>query len=209
MNKPILIPYILPNSFTDKKVEANISYAINSNAWDYKFAGKANFEIAYTDDALLVKFDVIEENILAIYNQPNDPVYKDSCVELFIALDNDQAYYNFEFNCKGTCLAGFGESKENRKLLDAKNIRNIRANSSFKSVIFEDKKMIKWELQLEIPKSVFQFHQIESFKRRAARLNLYKCGDDLPEPHFLSWRPIKSETPNFHLPEFFGNAVFE
>jgi enamine deaminase RidA (YjgF/YER057c/UK114 family) len=22
--------------------------------------------------------------------------------------------------------------------------------------------------------------------------------------HFLSWNPIKTETPNFHVPEFFG-----
>lgn len=42
-----------------------------------------------------------------------------------------------------------------------------------------------------------------------AGVNFYKCGDDLPKPHYLCWNPIKSETPDFHLPEFFGNAIFE
>lgn len=213
MSQQINIPYYSVKSSSvevlSQQLDKSKKYAINNNSWNYDFLGEAKFNIAYNDDALLVKFDVIEESILAVYNQPNDPVYKDSCVELFIALDNDKEYYNFEFNCKGTCLAEFGESKENRILLEAKNISNIKVNASFKSVLFEDNKMIKWELTLVIPKSVFQFHQIKSFKNRAAKLNFYKCGDDLPQPHFLSWEPIESETPNFHLPEFFGSAVFE
>lgn len=209
MENSIFIPYQSSNNFILENPEENSTYAIDQNLWDYNFDGKAEFKIAYTDNALLVKFDVIEENILAIYNQPNDPVYKDSCVELFIALDNDKAYYNFEFNCKGTCLAGFGEAKENRKLLEIKNIKSIKANSAFKTILFEDKKMINWELSLVIPKEVFQFHQIHSFKNKKAKLNFYKCGDDLTEPHFLSWKPIISETPNFHLPEFFGSAIFQ
>ena len=185
------------------------NYSIDFNPWNYDFLGEAGFNIAYNDDALLVKFDVVEESIQAKYNQPNDPVYRDSCVELFIALDNDKAYYNFEFNCKGTCLAGFGDSKNNRILLDPKTIKRIKASSTFKSVIFRERKMIKWELTLEIPRTVFNFHDIATFKQRLAKLNFYKCGDDLPQPHFLSWRPIESETPNFHLPEFFGTAIFE
>lgn len=213
MSQQINIPYYSVKSSSvevlSQQLDKAKKYAINNNSWNYDFLGEAKFNIAYNDDALLVKFDVIEESILAVYNQPNDPVYKDSCVELFIALDNDKEYYNFEFNCKGTCLAEFGESKENRILLEAKNISNIKVNASFKSVVFEDNKMIKWELTLIIPKSVFQFHQIKSFKNRVAKLNFYKCGDDLPQPHFLSWEPIESETPNFHLPEFFGSAVFE
>jgi hypothetical protein len=213
MSQPIYIPYY-PSKLSAKealsqKVKKNENYNIDFNPWNYDFAGEVEFNIAYNDDALLVKFDVVEENILAIYNQPNDPVYKDSCVELFIALDNDKAYYNFEFNCKGTCLAGFGDSKNDRVLLEPKNIKSIKASSVFKSVVFKDKKMIKWELTLEIPKSVFYFHDITTFKNRLARLNFYKCGDDLPQPHFLSWKPIESEAPNFHLPEFFGSAVFE
>ena len=35
-----------------------------------------------------------------------------------------------------------------------------------------------------------------------ARMNLYKCGDDLSHPHFLSWQPIEAPKPNFHLPAF-------
>jgi hypothetical protein len=213
MPELINIPYysskLSAKDALSQQLKRKENYSIDFNPWNYDFVGEAEFSIAYNDDALLFKFDVVEESIQAKYNQPNDPVYRDSCVELFIALDNDKAYYNFEFNCKGTCLAGFGDSKNNRILLDPKTIKSIKASSTFKSVIFRERKMIKWELTLEIPRTVFNFHDIATFKQRLAKLNFYKCGDDLPQPHFLSWRPIESETPNFHLPEFFGTAIFE
>ena len=35
-----------------------------------------------------------------------------------------------------------------------------------------------------------------------AKANFYKCGDKLPVPHFLSWKPINVPAPDFHLPCF-------
>ena len=34
-------------------------------------------------------------------------------------------------------------------------------------------------------------------------------GDNLSHPHFLSWRPIQTEKPDFHRPEFFEQVTFE
>jgi len=34
--------------------------------------------------------------------------------------------------------------------------------------------------------------------------NFYKCGDGLSKPHYLSWKPIVAEKPDFHRPEFFS-----
>ena len=42
----------------------------------------------------------------------------------------------------------------------------------------------------------------------AWRANVYKCGDLLPVPHFISWNPITTESPDFHRPEFFGQMRF-
>jgi hypothetical protein len=39
--------------------------------------------------------------------------------------------------------------------------------------------------------------------------NFYKCGDETPEPHFLSWNPIDLPKPNFHVPQFFGQLELE
>ena len=34
--------------------------------------------------------------------------------------------------------------------------------------------------------------------------NFYKCGDETPAEHYLSWHPITSAGPDFHRPECFG-----
>src|SRR5471030_1769809 len=65
-----------------------------------QFAGdlKVSFSMAHSGDHIFIKYDVTENEVLARYKHINDPVYKDSCVEFFIAFDDDKAYYNIEFN---------------------------------------------------------------------------------------------------------------
>ncbi|HEX7366592.1 MAG TPA: carbohydrate-binding family 9-like protein [Pelobium sp.] len=213
MQQQINIPYYAEESNTvdvfTKKLGSNTRYNIKNNPWNSDFSGEVDFSIAHTDAGILLQFSVIEENVLARFTKANDPVYKDSCVEFFIALDQDEAYYNFEFNCTGTCLAGFGTSAEDRKLLSTEKIRQIEVTSTFKSLIFKEKEMVKWQLTMLIPNAVFEFHKIDSFKGRKAHVNFYKCGDDLPKPHYLCWNPIiNTVAPNFHLPNYFGKAIF-
>ena len=40
-------------------------------------------------------------------------------------------------------------------------------------------------------------------------MNLYKCGDSLARPHYLSWQPVATPHPDFHRPEFFKPVLFE
>ena len=42
-----------------------------------------------------------------------------------------------------------------------------------------------------------------------AKGNFYKCGDMLSKPHFLSWNPIDTPSPDFHVPASFGLLTFE
>jgi hypothetical protein len=52
-------------------------------------------------------------------------------------------------------------------------------------------------------------HNITSLSDKKYRGNFYKCGDNLPRPHFLAWNNIQSEEPNFHLSAFFGDLLFD
>ena len=40
------------------------------------------------------------------------------------------------------------------------------------------------------------------------RGNIYKCGDRTAHPHYLSWAPIGTPSPDFHRPEYFGEVLF-
>ncbi len=173
----------------------------------YPYTPQVAFSLAHGDKALFLKFYVEERHIRAIYAEPNDPVYKDSCVELFISFAEEREYYNFEFNCAGTCLLGFGEERGNRDRASDELIRSIAVQSTLKPV-GSDAANIGWELTVSIPFSAFQYHQIDSLRGRKCRTNFYKCGDELPEPHYLAWNEIKTVEPDFHRPEYFGSVEF-
>ena len=173
---------------------------------EFSYRPDVSFAISYTDESILLKYYVSETSFKAIYNNSNEPVYRDSCVEFFVAFD-DEGYYNLEFNAIGTCLASYGKERSERKSLPAETIDRIKYHSSIRSEN-SDEKLVSWELTLVIPFDIFKFHTVTTLKNKECRANFYKCGDDLPEPHFLSWNNIISTTPDFHLPEFFGQARF-
>ncbi len=132
-------------------------------------------------------------------------VYQDSCVEFFISFNGGAEYYNLEFNSIGTCYLGYGAAKEAREVAPVEVVEKIK--SSF--LLYSDEGKIKWELTLLIPNDVFFHHNDPALALNTARANFFKCGDDLPVPHYLAWSNIKAPEPNFHLPEFFGDLTFE
>lgn len=169
---------------------------------------QAAFCMAYASDSLLLKFTVHEKYIKADHHQINDPVHKDSCVEVFIAFNNDPAYYNLEFNYLGTAMAGYGKGKNGRVPIEKQQIEKIKSNHFIQSTGNESDRNFKWQLILSIPFGLFQYHRITSLENQVCKVNFYKCGDDLPEPHYLSWNKIVNPEPNFHLPGFFGEVYF-
>ena len=106
----------------------------------------------------------------------------------------------------GTCQAGYGTSRDDRHLLPNRVIRKIIYEPYLKSTNHNDD--IYWELTLILPFEVFCYDDISSLLDTVCRMNFYKCGDELPVPHYLTWNTISSDEPNFHLPQFFGEAHF-
>lgn len=194
------------SSFLDRLDFKNI----DTQSWpEYNYKAEIMFSMAHSGDCIFIKFKVFEKFVQATYRLNNEPVSKDSCVEFFIALDSGNDYYNFEFNCLGTCKAGFGPKNRNdRDYLPDEAIDRINRRALIKTGKQLRGELIAWELTVAIPVEVFCFNKILSFKGLKGRANFYKCGDNLPEPHFIVWNEIKAAKPDFHLPEFFGKIQF-
>lgn len=189
------------------KLDNLIKMTIAESPWaNYVHKPNVSFTIAHAGHSVLLKYQVSEKSVLAVHRITNQPVYKDSCVEFFISFNNEDEYYNFEFNCIGTCLAGFGSGRNEREFLPVNLIKKIQVNSIIRSASADG--LINWELSLMIPVTVFSKHRLISMEGQHCKMNFYKCGDDLPEPHYLTWNTIISEVPDFHLPRFFGSGVF-
>jgi hypothetical protein len=89
-------------------------------------------------------------------------------------------------------------------------VEKIQTHSTLGNQPFDNKTGdFEWELLLRIPVEVFIFDTISNLKATKATGNFYKCGDMTNEPHFVTWNPVKTEKPDYHRPEFFGNLLFE
>ena len=175
----------------------------------YGYKPKINFRIGHTGKEIWLKYYVTEKHILAKETRTNGSVYKDSCVEFFISVDNKN-YYNLEVNCIGTIHLAYGPGRNDRKFVDPEIIKKIEVESSLGNQPFDEKTgNFDWEMMIRVPVSSFAFDNIKSLKGLKATANFYKCGDDTTEPHYVTWNPVKTENPDYHRPGFFGKVLFE
>lgn len=184
--------------------------AIDVINWkEYPYQPTAFFRVAHTGDSILLNYWVEEKNVRACYEEDNGAVWTDSCVECFLAPASDGLYYNIESNCIGTVLLGAGEGRENRQHAPASVMKGIQRWASLGRKAFGTQGFLGWELSLIVPCSAFFRSEVQPLDGRAIRGNFYKCGDELPTPHFVSWNPIDAPQPDFHRPESFGQLLFE
>ncbi len=182
---------------------------VNWKAYPYK--PEVQFRLAYSRNELYLQFNVREKNIRAksADDETCEP-WKDSCVELFIAPAGDGIYYNIEFNCIGACLLAYGKGRHERHRLGRAVTSLIRRSSSLGNEPFDERSgNFEWTLTAAIPFGIFTKHKIDSLEGRELRANIYKCGDELKEPHFVTWHPVNTEQPDYHRPDFFGMLTFE
>ncbi len=177
---------------------------------EYPYKPEVKFKIAYWQDQILLKYYVTEESIRAKETRVNGDVYKDSCVEFFISTNGNETYYNFEFSCIGIPHVGYGPGRANRALTDPEILKLIKIRSSLGDQPFEEKTGgYQWEMMIVIPKACLPYDKDIVLKRLKANANFYKCGDETSKPHFVTWNPIGTETPDYHQPAFFGELSFE
>lgn len=186
------------------------TFAIDKQNWplsDYK--PKAMVNMGYNESELFLKFSVEEEAIRAVNTENNSKVSQDSCCELFISPDSNDCYYNFEFSCIGTLLMGYRKMGEQATRPSAEFMAQIRRRSSLGNEPFDVKEgNFCWTLTVAIPLHAFFAHKLRNLKNHSVSANIYKCGDKLPKPHYLSLFPINTEKPSFHRPDYFGILHF-
>lgn len=191
---------VLSHTFSNVETH-NISCCPWQN--DFPYIPEVTFQIVHSSDIIGLHYTVQEDFLRAQAIRPNENVWEDSCVEFFISLDQKQTYFNFEFNILGTGLIGYGSAvKSERNRLAADEIELV--NSITQVVKTSTSK--KWEIFILIPKVLLTQEDISG---RVLHGNFYKCGDALPQPHFITWNNIENPKPNFHLPKYFGELNFE
>lgn len=212
----MLIPKINITSKDDfneiaKKLKDTEKNQIAYPNWtNYSHYPEVEFCIAHDGDNIYLQFNVTEDEVRAVANKNNGEVWKDSCVEFFISFDDSGFYYNLEQSCIGTALLGYRKERKNSQHGPDEVINNIKRKSSLGTENFDLRKgEFNWTLISIIPISTFWENDFKSFDGLEAKANFYKCGDNLSQPHYLSWAPVKVDKPDFHRIEFFQKIKFE
>lgn len=167
-------------------------------------------QLAYTDEALHVRFRVDEASPTVRHLGVQVPVCKDSCVEWFLQPrpEDDSRYVNFEWNAAGALRLAIGSARHDRSDVPGVSAELFRWRAA---TGLQDERGAFWTLQFAIPfawlQSLYPGFQPEPGCRMHG--NFFKCGDETPMPHYRSWSKVTSDTPDFHRSADFGELVLE
>lgn len=171
----------------------------------YPYAPVCAGRIARTEDALVVDFRVSGLDLRARNLEDNGRQWEDSCVEIFLEDPSGAEYYNFEINPLGKVLAACGPGRENRVRRPAEEMEEIVRTAQFEGPQDYEGGIWNWRVTVLIPFSLVGVDS-DALPHRI-RGNFYKCGDKTAHPHFLSWNPVETPSPDFHRPDFFGELI--
>lgn len=192
------------------EISADFQIIETINWPDFPYKPVVKFKIAYCQDQILLKYYVTEENIRAKASRINGDVYLDSCVEFFVSINGSNNYYSFEFNCIGIPNVSYGPGRANRVFTDPEILKAIKTRSSLGNQPFDEKTGgHQWEMMIVIPKECLTYDKYLVLQGLKANANFFKCGDETSIPHFITWNPIDTETPDYHQPSCFGELLFE
>nr|WP_296032793.1 carbohydrate-binding family 9-like protein [uncultured Dorea sp.] len=157
-------------------------------------------------EGFYLKLVCLEKNPLRIYKKNQDPVYKDSAVEAFLKFyskdkSKQEVYLNFEMNANGAILAAYGKNKTERMPLKPEAVQKLQCKAEVK----ED----QWNVSLMIPIEILEdiYGDLELKEGTKFTCNFYKICETVENEHYASYKYVESKNPNFHLPEYFAEAV--
>ncbi|MCQ2143404.1 MAG: hypothetical protein MJY56_04985 [Bacteroidales bacterium] len=190
----------LEEAFAANAVPAKVANVNWPSSYPYK--PDCCFQVLRSREVLGVRFEVESLDLRATAFEDNGRSWEDSCCEFFV-LGSDGKYTNVETTCIGSVLMARGAGREGREKLPMEALARVIRYSSLEHKVYD---LIggpyKWSIMVLVP---FDLLGLDKDNLPATvSANFYKCADLTANPHFLSWNPVITETPDFHRPEFFG-----
>ena len=190
-----------------EEFEKKCFHRLTNYHWESEppYRPKTYMKIGVVGENLVATLKCYEENPKAIYTQRDEPIYKDSCLEFFVApVEGRAEYINVEMNSKGAFLCEFGKGKPDRVFVSSLTGTSPIVEA-FKG---EDIKGAFWGVTVTLTKSFIKvLYKAEEVDFSTVKANFYKCGDDCEIQHYLAFSPVTTLPPGFHNPECF--AVFK
>ena len=195
---------ILGNSQELEHVEP---FRVETLLWGTKKIPETYGYLGYVpEDGFYLKMVCREKDPLRTYIADQDPVYQDSAMEAFFLFDSVKEreglplYVNFEVNANGALLAAYGKERVHRSYFSKEEMKEFECRAQ----IDPD----SWNITLRIPLKILEkiYGPLELGEGSVFHCNFYKISETASCEHYASYSPVLTETPSFHLPEFFASA---
>ena len=185
------------------------TFRIETVNWpsEYPYAPFCAGRIGRTYDSLVIDFRVSGLDLRVQNMSDRGRIWEDSTCEFFVQVPGSEEYFNFEVNAAGRLIAARGTGRGDRVFLPDEafgqivRITAVDGLPTLKDPV-DYQGLWNWRVMLIIP---FEVIGLDPDALPATlRGNLYKCGDLTAHPHYVTWAPIDTPSPDYHRPEFFG-----
>lgn len=216
MEKTLHVPYIADLDFLNTDAIFNRletsgeRHTIEAINWkeEFPYHPLTTFTIAHSDKYIYVNFFVRCNYLRAVNFENNSPVEEDSSVGFFVGKPSEDTYLSFYINCIGVINAAKCKGYEMIEPLGDDVISMISVLPSCGRRPFQEiEGLFTWDVLAAIPLEVLGV----KYEKAPLTLmgNFYKCASGTSQPHFMSWSPIDTPSPDFHRPESFGKIILE
>jgi hypothetical protein len=197
--------YCLKEFSSVEEIKTEVFYELSSYHWEAElpYRPKVYANIGVVNGSLVAVLKCYEANPRTECTKRDDPIYTDSCLELFVApVSGRKEYVNVECNSKGVFLCEFGDGKYNRSLVS----QLTALSPTVDGFSGEDANGVFWGVCVELTKFfVADLYKMDcgDISFDSIRLNFYKCGDGCEIQHYVAFAPVTDLPPGFHNPDCF------
>ena len=178
------------------------------------FRPSVKLKVMYDDQNIYGMYYVEDQYVTVSRTGYQQSVCRDSCVEIFLQPQDDKFHYlNFEFS-GGTAMLLYNikdlKIKDYTPVPDEDCETVIRRSTLPARVMPENPDPVTWKFFFQMPIALFVktgYNVNPALSGQVWRGNVTKCADDSSHPAWLSWQQLSKL--NFHLPECFGEFIFE
>lgn len=162
---------------------------------------------AYHDGRrLLVVFSVRDDHLVATHLEHDAPLWEEDVVEVFVAPESLERYFEIEVNPLGTTFDAVVESPKLERASmtvdrawSCEGLRTAIRRTTIHGVV-------RVETVIMIPAGALGASCDRGARWRA---NFYRIDRSPDGDEFSAWRPTGRTPPDFHVPRSFGTLVFE
>ena len=181
--------------------------------WDQQTGAKQKTlaRLLWDSDYLYIGYDCEDADVVAFYQERDDPTYKDDAVELFINPDPTQNfYYGMEMNARATLYDYFYAWPQ--LLIARVNFEGVKLATHIRGTLNQTgDKDDGWSLEVAIPWKNFSElgKTLPPTPGSVWRANLNRWDGTEPNRRLSQWSNSGLSDPNPHNPARFGELVFQ